>query len=186
MSAASGAVGGIAAQLAKQTGARVIGIAGGPVKCAYLSDVLGLDVAIDYKVGNVGQALDAAAPNGIDLFFDNVGGDILDAVLVRMNYRGRIVVCGSISQYGDFGAVRGPANYMRLVTHSLTMQGFTMRDYMRRVPEALEVLAQGRADGSLKFREHVLEGLAAFPDAFEMLFDGRNHGKLLIDIRGDH
>ncbi|MEQ3746064.1 MAG: NADP-dependent oxidoreductase [Henriciella sp.] len=186
VSAASGAVGSIASQLAKQAGARVIGIAGGPVKCAYLTDVLGLDAAIDYKASNVGEALDAAAPDGIDLFFDNVGGDILDCALERMNYRGRIVVCGSISQYADFSAARGPANYMRLVTHSLTMQGFTMRDYMQRVPEALAVLAQGHADGSLKFREHVLEGLKTFPDAYEMLFDGRNHGKLLIDIRGDH
>lgn len=186
VSAASGAVGGIAAQLAKQAGARVIGIAGGPVKCAYLTDELGLDAAIDYKAGNLNEALDGAAPNGIDLYFDNVGGDILDAALERMNYRGRIVVCGGISQYADFGAARGPANYMRLVTHSLKMQGFTMRDYMHRVPEALQILAQGRADGSLKFREHVLQGLDTFPDAFEMLFDGRNHGKLLIDLRGDH
>lgn len=186
VSAASGAVGGIAAQLAKQAGARVIGIAGGPVKCAYLTDELGLDAAIDYKAGNIGEALDAAAASGIDLYFDNVGGEILDAVLDRMSYRGRIVVCGSISQYADFSAARGPANYMRVVTHSLKMQGFTMRDYMHRVPEALEVLAQGYADGSLKFREHILEGLETFPDAYEMLFDGRNHGKLLIDLRGDH
>lgn len=186
VSAASGAVGGIAAQLAKQAGARVIGIAGGPVKCAYLTYELGLDAAIDYKAGNVGEALNAAAPSGIDLYFDNVGGEILDAVLDRMNYRGRIVVCGSISQYADFSAARGPANYMRVVTHSLKMQGFTMRDYMHRVPEALEVLAKGYADGSLKFREHILEGLETFPDAYEMLFDGRNHGKLLMDLRGDH
>lgn len=185
VSAASGAVGGIAAQLAKQAGAHVIGVAGGPVKCAYLTDELGLDAAIDYKAGNIGAALDAAAPDGIDLYFDNVGGEILDAVLDRMNYRGRIVVCGSISQYGDFAAARGPAGYMRVVTHSLKMQGFTMRDYMHRVPEALEALARGYASGSLKFREHVLEGLETFPDAYEMLFDGRNHGKLLIDIRGD-
>lgn len=186
VSAASGAVGGIAAQLAQQAGAKVIGIAGGPVKCAYLTGALGLDAAIDYKAGDVGQALDGVAPDGIDLFFDNVGGEILDSVLERMNYRGRIVVCGGVSQYADFGAARGPAGYMRLVTHSLKMQGFTMRDYMHRVPEALEVLARGHADGSLKFREHVLKGLDTFPDAYEMLFDGRNHGKLLIDIRGDH
>lgn len=186
VSAASGAVGGIAAQLAKRAGARVIGVAGGPVKCAYLLDELGLDDAIDYKAGSVRETLDAAAPDGVDLYFDNVGGEILDAVLGRMNYGGRIVVCGSISQYANFGAARGPANYMRVVTHSLKMQGFTMRDYMHRIPEAMEVLAQGYADGRLKFREHVLEGLQTFPDAYEMLFEGRNHGKLLIDLRGDH
>lgn len=186
VSAASGAVGGIAAQLAKQAGARVVGIAGGPIKCAYLSDELGLDAAVDYKTSNIGDALNMVAPDGIDLYFDNVGGDILDAALERMNYRGRIVVCGGISQYANFGSARGPANYMRLVTHSLKMQGFTMRDYMHRVPEALKVLTEGYVDGSLKFREHILKGLDTFPDAFEMLFDGRNHGKLLIDIRGDH
>ena len=186
VSAASGAVGGIASQLAKRAGARVIGIAGGPEKCAYLTDVLGLDVAVDYKNDEVQAGVRAAAPNGVDLYFDNVGGDILDALLAQMNYRGRIVVCGGISQYADWDAAKGPANYMRLVTHSLTMRGFTMRDYMHRVPEALNALTSGWADGTIKFREHVLEGIESFPNAYEMLFDGRNHGKLLIDVRGDH
>ena len=186
VSAASGAVGGIASQLAKRVGARVIGIAGGPEKCAYLTDVLGLDAAVDYKNENVQASVRAAAPDGVDLYFDNVGGDILDTLLTQMNYRGRIVVCGGISQYADWDAAKGPANYMRLVTHSLTMRGFTMRDYMHRVPEALSALASGWADGSIKFREHVLEGIESFPDAYEMLFEGRNHGKLLIDVRGDH
>lgn len=186
VSAASGAVGGIACQLAKRAGARVIGIAGGPEKCTYLTDVLGLDAAVDYKTDDVLAGVRAAAPDGVDLYFDNVGGDILDALLTQMNYRGRIVVCGGISQYADWGAAKGPANYMRLVTHSLTMRGFTMRDYMHRVPEALSALAQGWEDGTIKFREHVVEGIESFPDAYEMLFDGRNHGKLLIDIRGDH
>ena len=186
VSAASGAVGGIASQFAKRAGARVIGIAGGSEKCAYLTDVLGLDAAVDYKNENVQVGVRAAAPDGVDLYFDNVGGDILDTLLTQMNYRGRIVVCGGISQYADWDAAKGPANYMRLVTHSLTMRGFTMRDYMHRVPEALSVLASGWADGSIKFREHVLEGIRSFPDAYEMLFEGRNHGKLLIDVRGDH
>lgn len=182
VSAAAGAVGSVVCQIARINGCRVVGIAGGAEKAAWLKDALGVDAAIDYKAGSVDAALDAACPEGIDLYFDNVGGDILEAVLMRINRHARIVVCGGISQYADVEQAKGPANYLQLVTQSATMQGFTMRDYMHRVPEALMALATWRAEGKLQFREHVLQGIGSFPGAFDMLFSGANHGKLLIDL----
>ncbi len=182
VSSAAGAVGSIASQIAKQLGARVVGIAGGPDKTSYLLNELGLDAAIDYRNEDITAALKIAAPNGIDVYFDNVGGEILDAALMQMNRHGRIVVCGGISQYSDWDQAQGPANYMQIVTHSLLMQGFTMRDYMARIPEALKVLLEGYNAGTLKFREHVVEGIECFPEAFDMLFAGRNQGKLLIKM----
>ena len=171
VSAASGAVGSIAAQVAKLAGAIVIGIAGGPEKCAYLTDNLNLDAAIDYKSEDVSEVLRVVCPDGIDLYSDNVGGDILSAILNQINYQGRIVVCGGISQYDDFGNAAGPANFMSVVTHSLKMQGFTMRDYMHRVPEALEWLVPAWKDGRIKFREHIVEGIESFPDALHTFSD---------------
>ncbi|MDA8524008.1 NADP-dependent oxidoreductase [Alphaproteobacteria bacterium] len=183
VSAAAGAVGSMAAQLAKNAGARVIGIAGGAEKCRYLTETLKLDAAIDYKSENIGARLDDLAPNHIDLYYDNVGGDILDLALERMQYRGRIVVCGAISQY-DKETPQGPANYLQIVMQSIKMQGFTMRDYMHRVPEAVQELSVGLKDGSLICRQHILQGLDSFPDGFEMLLAGANEGKLLIRV--DH
>lgn len=182
VSAASGAVGSVAVQLAKQAGGRVIGIAGGEEKCSYLRDVLQLDGVIDYKSGQLADQVEALTPDGVDLYYDNVGGDILDLLLTRMNYKGRIVVCGAISQYSETTPTKGPQNLLRLVTHSLAMRGFTMKDYMSRIPEAVDVLSRGWKEGSLVFREHILDGLDNFPEAYEMLFDGRNNGKLLIKV----
>jgi NADPH-dependent curcumin reductase CurA len=161
----------------------VIGIAGGADKCGYLTEMLKLDAAIDYKSENVAARLDELAPDFIDLYFDNVGGEILDTILERMKYRGRVVVCGAISQYGKMDNPQGPANYLQIVMQSLTVQGFTMRDYMHRVPEALSALAEGLQDGSLIFRQHILDGLDCFPDGFEMLLAGANQGKLLIKVK---
>jgi len=183
VSAAAGAVGTIAAQSAKMAGARVIGIAGGPIKCAFLKEELLLDGAIDYKSDNIGEGLTRECPNGIDIYFDNVGGDILDAVLARINYKGTIVVCGAISQYADFYNQSGPKNYMQLIAQSAKMQGFTMKDYMHRVPEAFIALLTAQKKGDLIFREHIVEGIESFPIAFEMLFRGGNQGKLLIKVR---
>ena len=183
VSAAAGAVGTIAAQSAKMAGARVIGIAGGPIKCAFLKEELLLDGAIDYKSDNIGEGLTRECPNGIDIYFDNVGGDILDAVLARINYKGTIVVCGAISQYADFHNQVGPKNYMQLIAQSAKMQGFTMKDYMHRVPEAFIALLTAQKKGDLIFREHIVEGIESFPIAFEMLFRGGNQGKLLIKVR---
>ena len=182
VSAASGAVGSIAAQLARNAGARVIGIAGGAEKTAYLRDKLQLTGVIDYKAGDVNEQMRELAPDGIDLYFDNVGGEILDAALRLINYQGTIVLCGGISQYGNMYEATGPKEYLQMVMQSIRMQGFTMRDYMHRIPEAIEHLCSARADGKLVFREHVLEGIEKFPDAFGMLFAGENHGKLLLKL----
>lgn len=186
VSAAAGAVGSIVCQIAKIKGCRVVGIAGGEEKTQYLKETLGLDAVIDYKAGPITSALKAAAPQGIDVYFDNVGGDILDAVLMQINRHARIVVCGGISQYLDIEQVRGPANYMQLIAQSATMQGFTMRDYMNRVPEAFMALAGWNAKGEVKFRDHVLKGIESFPQAFDMLFSGANQGKLLIQLESEH
>lgn len=180
VSAAAGAVGSIAAQIAKQAGAKVIGIAGGAEKCAMLIEKYGLDGAIDYKLGPVDEALRELCPKGIDVYFDNVGGDILDAVLMQMNYKGRIVLCGGISQYGQHA--KGPSNYLQIVSHSLTVQGFTMKDYLRRIPEAEAALASAVQAGEIQFSEHILDGLERFPEAFDMLFSGGNLGKLMIKV----
>ena len=185
VSAAAGAVGSIVCQIAKIKGCKVVGIAGGPDKTLYLKETLGLDAVIDYKAGPIASALKAAAPEGIDLYFDNVGGEILDAVLLQINRHARIVVCGGISQYLDIEQVRGPANYLQLIAQSATMQGFTMRDYMSRVPEAFMALAGWHAKGEVKFRDHVLQGIESFPQAFDMLFKGANQGKLLIELASE-
>jgi NADPH-dependent curcumin reductase CurA len=182
VSAASGAVGSVAAQVAKRSGARVVGIAGGPDKCAYLVDELGLDAAVDYKSTelSIADQLAAATPNGINVYFDNVGGEILEAVLQRINDHARIVLCGGISGYDDMAGAAGPAGYMKLVTTSSSMQGFTMKDYLHRIPEAFADLSAWVADGSLRHREHIIDGIERFPEALRMLFSGQNHGKLLL------
>ena len=182
VSAAAGAVGSIVCQIAKIQGCKVIGIAGGPEKCGYLRDELGVDAAIDYKCESVAEALKLAAPDGVDIFFDNVGGDILDAVLMQINRHARIVVCGGISQYADIEHARGPANYLQIIAQSATMHGFTMRDYLARIPEAFMSLMTWQRKGELKVREHVLHGIESFPRAFQMLFTGENLGKLVIDL----
>lgn len=182
VSAAAGAVGSIAGQIARLKGCHVIGIAGGEHKRQFLLNDLKLHGAIDYKAGPIGPQLAALAPNGVDVYFDNVGGEALDAVLSQINRRGRIVLCGGISQYGDMDHVRGPSNYLQMIAQSVTMQGFTMRDYMDRVPEAFMSLMQWQAAGEIIFREHVVKGIDAFPDALAMLFAGRNEGKLLIEL----
>ena len=156
VSAASGAVGSIAAQVAKLQGARVIGIAGGSEKCRYLTENLALDDAIDYKNDNIAEALKQHCPDGIDVYFDNVGGETLDAVLANINYKGRVVVCGAVSQYGDFGNVQGPKNFMVTVTHSVKIQGFTMKDYFHRIPEAFAYLLKAKLTGDMVFRVSIL------------------------------
>ena len=147
-----------------------------------MTDTLGLDAAIDYKNEDVEARLRTTCPDGIDLYFDNVGGDIFSHVLGQINYQGRVVVCGGISQYGGNMDVQGPSNFLSVVTHSLTIQGFTMRDYMHRIPEALAWLSDAWQTDQLIFREHLIHGIERFPDAFEMLFTGQNHGKLLLKI----
>ncbi len=182
VSAAAGAVGSIVGQIAKKDGARVIGIAGGPDKCAYLTDQLGFDEAIDYKNSDVGAQLKELAPDGVNGFFDNVGGDILDAVLDNLAMRARITICGAISQYDNMSAVTGPSLYLRLAERQSRMEGFAYFHFADRIPAAMEELASWVADGSISLNETVLDGIERFPEALEVMFTGGNLGKLLVKV----
>jgi len=182
VSGAAGAVGAIVGQLAKAHGARVIGIAGGADKCAYLVDELGFDAAIDYKREDVAAALKTHAPTGVDVFFDNVGGDILDAVLTRLAHGARVVICGAISQYNNTSAIKGPSNYMQLLVKRASMRGVMVADYYPRAMEAITAMGALLASGKLKSREDVVQGLETFPQTFMKLFDGSNNGKLVLQV----
>ncbi len=186
VSAAGGAVGSIAGQIAKVKGARVIGIAGGEEKCRWLTHELGFDAAIDYKHEHVTHALRAHAPDGIDLYFDNVGGEILDAALTRLARGARIVVCGAISQYNATDRVSGPANYLSLLVARASMTGMVVFDYAPRFGEAVRDLAGWMDDGVLISRVDIAEGgVRAFPDALLRLFAGENIGKLVLRLDAD-
>jgi NADPH-dependent curcumin reductase CurA len=182
VSGAAGAVGAIVGQLAKAHGARVIGIAGGADKCRYLIEELGFDGAIDYKSEDVAAALKQHAPKGVDVFFDNVGGDILDAVLTRLAHGARIVICGAISQYNSTGDIKGPSNYMQLLVKRASMRGVMVADYYPRAMEAITAMGALLAKGQLKSREDVVQGLETFPQTFLKLFDGSNNGKLVLQV----
>ena len=179
VSAAAGAVGSIACQRAKLKGARVIGIAGGPQKCAFLEE-LNCDATIDYKNSNVAEQLGLLAPDGLDLFFDNVGGDILDAALDNLAMGARVVICGAISQYADLASAKGPALYLRLAERNASMRGFTVDYYQDQFPEMEANLAQWASEGKILMQEHIESGLERFPGALEMLFKGGHRGKLLL------
>ncbi|MEC3981698.1 NADP-dependent oxidoreductase [Amycolatopsis sp. H20-H5] len=183
VSAAAGSVGSITGQLAKIHGCRVVGIAGGAEKCRVLVEELGFDAAVDYKAGELRAQLREQAPDGIDVFFDNVGGEILEAVLSRLARGARIVLSGAVSQYNTADAPRGPANYMQLLVNRASMTGFVFTDYANRFPEATKALAGWLADGSLVSREHLLDGgIGAFPEALLKLFAGENTGKLILAL----
>ena len=182
VSSAAGAVGHVVCQIAKLKGCRVVGVAGGPDKCAYLKDDLNVDAVIDYKLGDIAGQLNAAAPEGIDVFFDAVGGETLDAVLMQMNRHARIVICGAITQYENIENPIGPGNYVQLLTQSCLMQGFTMRDYMHRSKEAFVDLLTWEHEGKIQFREHIVQGIEMFPEAVQMVYQGKNHGKLIIKL----
>jgi NADPH-dependent curcumin reductase CurA len=182
VSGAAGAVGTVVGQIAKIKGARVVGIAGGPDKCRYLVKELGFDAAIDYKNEDVAAALKRHCPKGVDVFFDNVGGDILDAVLARLAHGARIVICGAISQYNNTTPVKGPANYLSLLVNRATMKGIMVFDYYPRAAEAMKEIGGWLASGQLKTREDVEEGLERFPEIFAKLFSGENNGKLVLKV----
>ncbi|MFI1920031.1 NADP-dependent oxidoreductase [Nocardia sp. NPDC020380] len=183
VSAAAGAVGSVAGQIAKAKGATVIGIAGGPEKCRMLTEELGFDAAIDYREGNVLRQLREAAPKGIDVYFDNVGGEILDAALANLRRGARVVLCGAISAYNEEKPPPGPSRYMSLLVFRASMIGFVVFDYADRYPEAGAQLAQWLAEGRLQSREHVVEGgLARFGETLNMLFSGANTGKLVLAV----
>jgi NADPH-dependent curcumin reductase CurA len=179
VSAAGGAVGALVGQIARLKGARAVGIAGGPEKCAYLREELGFDGVIDYKNEDVGRGLSAHCPQGIDVYFDNVGGDILDAALARLARHARVVICGAISQY-NAGAVAGPRNYLSLLVQHARMEGFVVFDYAARYGEGLAAMAGWLQDGSLKSKEDIVVGLERFPETLLKLFTGENFGKLMI------
>jgi NADPH-dependent curcumin reductase CurA len=183
VSGAAGATGSVAGQIARIKGAgKVVGIAGGERKCAWLVDELGFDAAIDYKSENVQARLRELCPQGINVFFDNVGGDILDAALLNMAQRGRIVLCGGISSYNAEDLPPGPRNYMQLVIRRCTMAGFILIDYFDQAPRALEDLGKWIADGQLKHAEDIQEGFENTPRTFLRLFTGENLGKQLLKI----
>ena len=182
ISGAAGAVGSVAGQIAKLKGCRVIGIAGGPEKCRTLVEDFGFDAAIDYRAGHVRRAVRQHAPKGVDVYFDNVGGEILDDVLACLARGARVIICGAISQYNE-SQVRGPANYMMLLVARASMTGMLVFDYADQYPQAMAELAGWLRDGKVVSREHVVHGgVADFPQTLLMLFDGVNTGKLVLAL----
>ncbi|MCP8465767.1 NADP-dependent oxidoreductase [Pseudomonas sp. ZM23] len=182
VSGAAGAVGSVVGQIAKIKGCRVVGIAGGADKCRYLIDELGFDGAIDYKAEDVNAGLKRECPKGVNVFFDNVGGDILDAVLARLAPKARVVICGAISQYNNKESVRGPANYLSLLVNRARMEGMVVMDYAQRFPEGFKDMAGWIATGELKSKEDIVEGLETFPETLAKLFSGENFGKLVLKV----
>ena len=183
VSGAAGAVGSVVGQIAKIKGCRVIGIAGGERKCRLVVEQLGFDACVDYKSEDVRKALHEVAPEGVDVYFDNVGGDVLDAVLTRLALGARIVICGAISQYNATGQVTGPANYMSLLVHRASMTGMVVFDYANRYPEATAELAEWLSAGKLRSLEDVVDGgVQAFPETLLRLFKGDNTGKLVLKV----
>ena len=181
ISAAAGAVGSIAGQIAKQKGAHVIGIAGGAAKCAWLTDELGFDAAIDYKNEDVGEALDRLAPNGVDLNFENVGGDIMVAVWNRLNIHARMAVCGMVSAYNATKRPPSP-DLSRLITHRMTMQGFLVMDYSPKAKEFVAEVGPWLASGKVQWKVHVDNGLEGAVTSLNRLFTGDHDGKLLVRV----
>jgi NADPH-dependent curcumin reductase len=183
VSGAAGATGSAAGQIAKLKGAaKVIGIAGGPEKCAWIVDELGFDAAIDYKNENVSARLRETCPDGLDLYFDNVGGEILNACLGALALRGRVVLCGAISGYNSREAATGPVNYINLLIRRGRMEGFIILDYFDRFPAAQAEMGGWLASGAIKSAEHIVEGLDNAPEALNLLFTGGNTGKVIVQV----
>ena len=182
VSAAAGAVGSLVGQIGKIVGCRVVGIAGADEKCRWLTDDLGFDAAINYKQENVFEALKRECPNGIDVDFENVGGEILESVLALINLGARISLCGMISQYNATDRRAGPSNLFMLIVKRARMQGFLVSDYMSRAGEAMIALGRWYAEGKIKYRVDVVEGLEQTPRAVNKLFDGSNQGKLVVKV----
>ena len=185
VSGAAGAVGSLVGQIARITGCRVVGIAGGADKCRYLTEELGFDASIDYKGEDVREALKRHAPKGVDVYFDNVGGEILDIVLSLLARKARISICGAISQYNNLEGVQGPGNYLSLLVNSARMEGFIVFNYAARYAEGVRAIAGWLAEGKIKAREDVVDGLETFPETLLMLFRGENLGKLVIRVAGE-
>jgi NADPH-dependent curcumin reductase CurA len=185
VSGAAGAVGQTVGQLAKIKGCRVVGIAGGPAKCEWVVRELGFDACIDYKSGDVRAGLKEHCPQGVDIYFDNVGGDILDTVLTRINRKARIIICGAISQYNNTTPVAGPKNYLSLLVNRARMEGMVVFDYADRYPQAIAEMAGYLREGRMHSREDVVRGLDTFPQTLLKLFNGENFGKLVLQVADD-
>jgi NADPH-dependent curcumin reductase CurA len=185
VSGAAGVVGTTAGQLAQVKGARAVGIAGGPDKCRYMVQEIGFDACVDYRAEDFEEQLAAACPNGIDVFFDNVAGKILDSCLSKMAYRGRIVSCGAIAEYGTVGQWRGLHNYWNVLVGSLRWEGLSIHNYYDRYDEAYAALEGWFREGRLRHREEVADGLENFIPVFHRLFTGANLGKLVLKIRDE-
>ncbi len=184
VSGAAGATGSVAGQIAKIQGCRVVGTAGTDEKCRWVTDELGFDACINYRTEDVGAGLDAACPDGIDVYFDNVGGEILQLALARLNQGARIALCGGISGYNATKPEPGPNNLMQLILKRARMEGFLVLDYMPRFPEAMARMAPWVAEGKVNNRVTVVDGLENTPGAFRQLFSGGNTGKLLVRVAG--
>lgn len=182
VSGAAGAVGSIVGQVAKIKGCKVVGIAGGTDKCKYVVDELGFDACIDYKNEDVKQRLKEECPKGLDIYFDNVGGEILDIALGRLRMNARIVICGAISQYNNKTAVKGPSNYLSLLVNRASMTGMVVFDYADRYAEGAKILGGWMAQGKLKSKEDIYEGIENFPETYSRLFSGNKMGKLVLKI----
>jgi NADPH-dependent curcumin reductase CurA len=182
VSGAAGAVGQTVGQVARIKGCRVVGIAGGAAKCEFVVKELGFDACIDYKAGGVKEGLKQHCGAGVDIYFDNVGGEILDAVLTRINLHARIIICGAVSQYNNTTPVKGPANYLSLLVNRARMEGMVVFDYAPRFGEAIKAISQWMAEGSFHSREDVIDGIDSFPETLLKLFNGENFGKLILRI----
>lgn len=185
VSAAAGATGSIAGQIAKILGCRAVGFAGTDEKCAWVVDELGFDACINHRTADLKQALAETCPDGVDVFFDNVGGPILDAVLGRIAMHGRVVLCGAISGYNEKRRPPGPSNYLKLISRRARMEGFITLDHWDRFPECFAQLREWADQGKLKWREEIVEGLEGCPDALNMLFTGGNTGKVIVQVSDD-
>ncbi|MDP3754340.1 NADP-dependent oxidoreductase [Polaromonas sp.] len=182
VSGAAGAVGQTVGQIARLKGCRVVGIAGGKAKCDWVVQELGFDACIDYKAGDVKAGLKEHCPKGVDIYFDNVGGDILDAVLTRITRGARIIICGAISQYNNTTPVKGPANYLSLLVNRARMEGIVVFDYADRYPQAIAEMAGYLKEGKMKSKEDVVDGLETFPETLLKLYNGENFGKLVLRV----
>src|SRR4051794_16415567 len=181
VSGAAGAVGATVGQIARLKGARAVGIAGGPEKCGLIAEEFSFDTAVDYKSDDFRRALKDACPDGVDVYFDNVGGDVLDAVLARLARGARIAICGAVSQYNE-KKMKGPSNYMSLLVNRASMKGFVVFDYADRYGDAAREMGGWLKEGKLKSREHVVQGLDTFPETLLKLFKGENDGKLVLQV----
>ena len=185
VSGAAGAVGSMVGQIAKIKGARAVGLAGGADKCKYVVEELGFDACIDYKSDSFLSDLKEPLKSGVDVYFDNVGGDILDIALARLNRHARVVICGAISQYNNTTPVQGPVNYLNLLVQHARMEGFVVFDYVKQYGEGSMQLGKWYSEGKLKLKEHIDEGIENFPSTFLKLFTGENFGKLVLKVSED-